>query len=132
MFYAKKLNSQATHTETDCETVADIFIEEVRRESGCSEAFLNEARASIVKLYRDVEGDALHKCLDDVRKLICQQAETEKICRQAKKDAHKLEEAHVRLGTELNAVRAQIVEMRNTLQVTAFSLISAGRVQGRA
>ncbi|MBN2342285.1 MAG: hypothetical protein JXX29_14615 [Deltaproteobacteria bacterium] len=128
MSCAKKFSSLSS----EAEVIADIFIDEMREETGCSATFLSEARPSIIKLYRDVTGDALENCLDEVRTLIRQQAETEKTCERVREDAKKLEAVHEQLNTEIKAVRAQIIEMRNSLQHTAFSLFSVNNIVGRA
>ena len=103
---------------------ADIFIEEMQQQTGCSSKFLEEARPALIKLYRDVSGDALEVCLNDVRELIQQQADTERICEQARKDAKRLEEVQLKLGEDLQSMHRQVSEMRNALRATAFTLFS--------
>jgi len=101
---------------------ADIFIDEMRQQTGCSDAFLMEARPALVKLYRDVKGEALDSCLDDVRQLIAQQAETERVCERAKEDARRLEQTQRQLDNDIRAMHRQVVEIRDTLQATALTM----------
>ncbi|MBN2524991.1 MAG: hypothetical protein JXR76_01270 [Deltaproteobacteria bacterium] len=106
---------------------ADEFIDEMERLTGCSRHFLEEARPSLEKLYRDVEGEALDKCLVDIRELIHQQAETERICASAKRDAQKLDQMQIQLDADLKHMRRQVTELRNTLQATSLMLRTGNR-----
>lgn len=128
MSCAKKINPPLS----DHDASADAFIKQMRQETGCSEQFLADARSSIVKMYRDVQGEALASCVADVRALIEQQAETEIVCQRAKKDALKLEYTHQQLDGELKLVRRQMLDMRNTLRATAFSMLSRSKNQTKA
>jgi hypothetical protein len=118
MSIAKKV----TPPSSDPGVYADIFIEEMRRETGCSDAFLMDARPALVKLYRDVQGEALETCLDDVRQLIAQQAETERICELAKEDARRLEQTQRQLDSDIRSIHRQVKEIRDTLQATALTM----------
>ena len=117
---------------TDPGVYADIFIEEMQQQTGCSEAFLVQARPALIKLYRDVKGEALENCLNDVRELIQQQAETERICAKAKEDAQKLDQMQMQLDSDLRNMRQQVNELRNTLQATSLILHMKNRFVGEA
>ncbi|MBN2716254.1 MAG: hypothetical protein JXX14_10395 [Deltaproteobacteria bacterium] len=120
MSTAKKIKTPAM----DPGIYADIFIDEMREQTGCSDHFLAEARPSLIKLYRDVTGEPLETCLNDIRELIQQQADTERICAQARKDAIALEQTQRQLDSELKSMHRQVTDMRNTLRATAFTLFS--------
>lgn len=120
MSIAKKIKTPSL----DPGVYADIFIEEMQQQTGCSTRFLDEARPALIKLYRDVSGEPLENCLNDIRQLIEQQAETERVCRKAKEEAKALEKIQTQLDTDLKIMHRQVSDMRDTLRATAFTLFS--------
>ncbi len=122
MSTAKKFSSVSAFVNQSPDVMADIFIDEMAAETGCSHRFLDSARVSVYKLFRDVEGDTLEACLDDIKNLIIQQAETENYCQRAVKAADKLAQSHMKIGKELLSASVKMQEAKRELNTAVYSL----------
>ena len=108
---------------------ADIFIKEIEEETGCSREFLEQSRPSITRLFDDVTGEELKTCLEQVKTLIRQQAETEKIAARTLEAANKLEKSNQRIFQNMLNTKKQISQIKKELQFTNVALF--GSFSGR-
>jgi hypothetical protein len=122
MTTAKKFSILIDGENKSPDVMADIFIEEMALETGCSREFLDRARDSVYKLFRDVEGETLETCLDDIKGVITQQAETEGYCQRAIVAANKLSESQKKIGSEFAKAGKQIAQAKNDLNIAMYTL----------
>lgn len=92
------------------------YLKKIKEETGISDKFINEAKPRLEFLFAEVSGDILENTLKDITEIFYNQAETEKLTIQIKKDLEKLEETEKEFGCALKDMKVEANKLSNTIE----------------